>query len=151
MRSLSYFVVIALGTYIGYHFIGLAALYFWVGIIENIQTPSPTTAKIIIYLLSTPGWAFMLFLLFRVYICVRQKQIIVPSSYTGLYYKIGIVIAFVSFLAFLGTFVSALGLPAGGMSGAPLAMVIFPAGLISAALMLRFEIPEIWRHLCNAS
>ena len=151
MRSFSYFSILVLGTYFGYQAIGIAKLYLWVGILENFGSPSPTVSKIIIYLLSVPGWAFTLFVIFRVYVCLKQKQIVIPQSYTGMYYTIGLVIASLSLLAFLGTVVSSLGLPAGGVSGVPLAMVLLPIGVVSVVLMLRFEIPEIRGRLRNAS
>gem|GEM_PF-3665279 len=150
MRSFSYFIVLFLGAIGGKYAMGLITAYLWLAILQSFRAPSSTASIAIAYLLSIPGWLFVLFLLFRIYICIRQKQITIPVRYKDTYYKIGLTVALLFTLAVLITTLSALVIPAGGMSGVPLVMVLLPLCIISIFLTLRFEIPAIHDYIRGA-
>lgn len=148
MKTFFYFFILLLAAYLGKKFIGIASVYLWVFILSNFGTPPSIISTVVAYTFYIISWSFALILLFRIFVCVGQRKIIVPEQYADGFYTAGKITVTVFFLAILLTFISAY-IPLSGMFGIPLGMVLLPIGLTSMFIALHCEVPEI-RHFIRS-
>ena len=148
MKSLSYFLILITATYLGKSFIGIASVYIWVYFLSNFGTPSTTVSTIVAYTSYIFSWFFVLFLIFRSYVCIKNKKILIPEEYSGGVYITGAVTMSLFCLVVLITFVSAFGFLS-GVTGVPIGMVLIPAGLISMIITFRCELPSVRKFIQN--
>ncbi len=148
MKALSYFLILITATYLGKSFIGIASVYIWVYILSNFGTPPTTISTIVAYTSYIFSWVFSLFLLFRIYVCIKNKKLLIPEEYSGNVYIIGAVTISLFCLVIFITFVSAFGFLT-GMTGIPIGIILIPAGLISMIITFRCEIPSVRKFIKN--
>jgi len=148
MKTISYFLTLITATYLGKSFIGIASVYIWVYILSNFGTPPSLVSTTVAYISYILSWIFALFLIFRIYLCIDKKQLLIPEEYSGAIYIVGATIITLFALAILVTFVSAFGF-LNGLSGVPVGLTLVPAGLVSMFITLRCEVPSIRKFFNN--
>jgi len=112
--------------------------------------PPAAVTTVVAYTSYIISWFFVLILLFRVFICVQRRNIIIPSEYVDGFYTAGKITVTVFCLAVLLTFISAY-TPFGGMFGIPLGVVLLPIALTSMVIALHCEVPVIRTFIRGSS
>lgn len=146
MRAFSYFLVLILAAYLGKKFIGIASVYAWLFILGTFGTPPEIIATTVAYLSYIVSWVFVAVLLFRFYLCLTCRKLVIPDQYVGAYYVVTMITNALFCVAVIITLFSALGF-IGDISGIPLGSVLLPVGLVSMVVVLRCEMPEIIKVL----
>ncbi len=140
MKAFSYFFILVLAAFLGKKYIGIASVYLWVFILSNFGAPPSTISTIVAYTFYIISFLFVLILLFRIFLCIKHRHIIIPDQYTNGFQTAGKITVTLFCFTILLTFFSAY-TAFDGMFGIPLGMILLPIGLTSMIITLHCEVP----------
>jgi hypothetical protein len=142
-KPISYFLMLIFGNIIGYYIVSKILSPIYVLLIYLFKGMSPETFHILQSVFIIPNMLFIVFLLFRIYVCFKHKKIVIPTNFTGKLFVTSTIFGLLAFMAILFLIYAMLTLPGGSISGVPLALILLPASFIGFYVTLKCEVPAI--------
>jgi hypothetical protein len=146
MKGFIYFSILILGAIFGYLILSALLAPVQIYAMKLASNVSHELMELVFYTFIIPKLAFAGFLIFRLFVCIKNKTILLPDNFKGGKYIVSIIAAAISWVAIIFTIIYAKTAPIGSMSGVPLALVIMPTGLIAFYIMLKSELPAIKKY-----